>query len=241
MCMRCTAPLEHHACCLLTVAVTSCPAHLTWPWPRPPGSCSFTSLSFLSTTTPSIYSLVGSLNKVPLALMGLFAFNVPWTLPNLMSVLVGERRAGRMSKQRLVVCTAAPAAPSPLAQQSETPDGQAVQPQGAPSDPVCVQALPPVWCLLWQRTSHDAGTGHVVPFFVGCNTVAMGYQARVRECECVNCVCVCVWRVAKCGQVWRCAFRSVPHPSAILMRLMWCIQTYMYALACCTGWTASVN
>lgn len=52
---------------------------------------SFTSLSFLSTTTPSIYSLVGSLNKVPLALLGLFAFNVPWTLPNLMSVIVGER------------------------------------------------------------------------------------------------------------------------------------------------------
>lgn len=50
---------------------------------------SFTSLWFLSTTTPSIYSLVGSLNKVPLALIGLFAFNVPWTVPNLLSILVG--------------------------------------------------------------------------------------------------------------------------------------------------------
>lgn len=135
--MRCTAPLEHHACCLLTVAVTSCPAHLTWPWPRPPGSCSFTSLSFLSTTTPSIYSLVGSLNKVPLALMGLFAFNVPWTLPNLMSVLVGERRAGRMGDQRMVVCTAAPAAPSILVQQSETPSGQAGS-LNAPLLPLCL-------------------------------------------------------------------------------------------------------
>ncbi len=53
------------------------------PW------CSFTSLWFLSTTTPSIYSLVGSLNKVPLALIGLLAFNVPWTVPNLLSILMG--------------------------------------------------------------------------------------------------------------------------------------------------------
>ncbi|EFN52092.1 hypothetical protein CHLNCDRAFT_32701 [Chlorella variabilis] len=50
---------------------------------------SFTSLWFLSTTTPSIYSLVGSLNKVPLALIGLLAFNVPWTMPNLLSILMG--------------------------------------------------------------------------------------------------------------------------------------------------------
>lgn len=70
--------LHHHApppalTCLLP---THCP-------------CSFTSLWFLSTTTPSIYSLVGSLNKVPLALIGLLAFNVPWTVPNLLSILVG--------------------------------------------------------------------------------------------------------------------------------------------------------
>lgn len=52
-------------------------------------ACSFSSLWFLSTTTPSIYSLVGSLNKVPLALIGLLAFNVPWTVPNLLSILVG--------------------------------------------------------------------------------------------------------------------------------------------------------
>ncbi|PSC76911.1 GDP-mannose golgi apparatus [Micractinium conductrix] len=50
---------------------------------------SFASLSFLATTTPSIYSLVGSLTKVPLSIIGLLAFNVPWTPPNLVSVLVG--------------------------------------------------------------------------------------------------------------------------------------------------------
>ncbi|PSC73311.1 GDP-mannose transporter GONST1 [Micractinium conductrix] len=50
---------------------------------------SFTSLWFLSSTTPSIYSLVGSLNKIPLAVIGLLAFNAPWTLPNLLSILVG--------------------------------------------------------------------------------------------------------------------------------------------------------
>lgn len=65
------------------------------PTPNPPTisphcrCCSFTSLWFLSTTTPSIYSLVGSLNKVPLALIGLLAFNMPWTVPNLLSILVG--------------------------------------------------------------------------------------------------------------------------------------------------------
>lgn len=50
---------------------------------------SFTSLWFLSTTTPSIFSLVGSLNKVPLAFIGLVAFNAPWSTPNLLSILVG--------------------------------------------------------------------------------------------------------------------------------------------------------
>ena len=42
------------------------------PPPPPPFlPCSFTSLWFLSSTTPSIYSLVGSLNKIPLAVIGL--------------------------------------------------------------------------------------------------------------------------------------------------------------------------
>lgn len=32
---------------------------------------------------------MGSLNKIPLAVIGLVAFNVPWTAPNLASILVG--------------------------------------------------------------------------------------------------------------------------------------------------------
>ena len=50
---------------------------------------SFTSLWFISTTTPTIYSLVGSLNKVPLAFIGMFLFAAPWSLQNLASISVG--------------------------------------------------------------------------------------------------------------------------------------------------------
>lgn len=52
-------------------------------------SISFASLWFLSTTTATSYSLVGSLNKIPVAIIGLVAFNVPWNLENLASILVG--------------------------------------------------------------------------------------------------------------------------------------------------------
>ena len=44
---------------------------------------------FLSTTTATSYSLVGSLNKIPVAVIGLVAFNVPWSIENLASILVG--------------------------------------------------------------------------------------------------------------------------------------------------------
>lgn len=50
---------------------------------------SFASLWFLSTTAATTYSLVGSLNKIPIAVIGLVAFNVAWTYPNLLSVGVG--------------------------------------------------------------------------------------------------------------------------------------------------------
>ena len=50
---------------------------------------SFASLWFLSSTTATTYSLVGSLNKIPVALIGLVAFNVPWSPQNLLSILVG--------------------------------------------------------------------------------------------------------------------------------------------------------
>ena len=52
-------------------------------------SISFASLWFLSTTTATSYSLVGSLNKIPVAVIGLVAFNVPWSLENLASIMVG--------------------------------------------------------------------------------------------------------------------------------------------------------
>jgi GDP-mannose transporter len=52
-------------------------------------SISFASLWFLSTTTATIYSLVGSLNKIPVAILGLVAFNIPWNPQNLASILLG--------------------------------------------------------------------------------------------------------------------------------------------------------
>lgn len=50
---------------------------------------SFASLWFLSTTTATTFSLVGSLNKVPVALVGLLAFGAPATPQNVASVGVG--------------------------------------------------------------------------------------------------------------------------------------------------------
>lgn len=50
---------------------------------------SFCVLWFLSTTTPTTFSLVGSLNKIPVSVIGLFLFERTWSLPNLLSVMVG--------------------------------------------------------------------------------------------------------------------------------------------------------
>lgn len=52
-------------------------------------SINFASLWFLSTTTPTTYSLVGSMNKIPVAIIGLLAFSTSWTAPNLASTFVG--------------------------------------------------------------------------------------------------------------------------------------------------------
>lgn len=82
-------PMGIPACAPLTCSNVPATAPLTNLPSGHPLCRSFTSLWFLSTTTPSIYSLVGSLNKVPLAVIGLLAFNMPWTLPNLLSILVG--------------------------------------------------------------------------------------------------------------------------------------------------------
>ncbi|XP_039014127.1 GDP-mannose transporter GONST2-like isoform X2 [Hibiscus syriacus] len=50
---------------------------------------SFTSMWFLHQTGPTTYSLVGSLNKVPISIAGLALFKVPVSIPNLFSILFG--------------------------------------------------------------------------------------------------------------------------------------------------------
>ncbi|KAG0604497.1 hypothetical protein M758_10G176300 [Ceratodon purpureus] len=50
---------------------------------------SFTSMWFLHQTSPTTHSLVGSLNKIPLSLAGIVIFNVPTSVPNMMSIFFG--------------------------------------------------------------------------------------------------------------------------------------------------------
>ncbi|MQL83739.1 hypothetical protein Taro_016234 [Colocasia esculenta] len=50
---------------------------------------SFTSMWFLHQTGATTYSLVGSLNKIPLSVAGIVLFNVPTSLENLISILFG--------------------------------------------------------------------------------------------------------------------------------------------------------
>ncbi|KAK3026300.1 hypothetical protein RJ639_040988 [Escallonia herrerae] len=50
---------------------------------------SFTSMWFLNQTGPTTYSLVGSLNKIPISVAGLVLFKVPVSVPNLFSILFG--------------------------------------------------------------------------------------------------------------------------------------------------------
>ncbi|XP_071700807.1 GDP-mannose transporter GONST2-like [Rutidosis leptorrhynchoides] len=50
---------------------------------------SFTSMWFLNQTGPTTYSLVGSLNKIPISIAGILLFNVPVSVPNLFSILFG--------------------------------------------------------------------------------------------------------------------------------------------------------
>ena len=52
-------------------------------------SISYAALWFLSTTTPTTYSLVGSLNKIPVAVVGILIFNAPTTPANIASITVG--------------------------------------------------------------------------------------------------------------------------------------------------------
>ncbi|KAJ4966850.1 hypothetical protein NE237_018699 [Protea cynaroides] len=50
---------------------------------------SFTSMWFLHQTGATTYSLVGSLNKIPLSIAGIFLFKVPTSLENCASILFG--------------------------------------------------------------------------------------------------------------------------------------------------------
>ncbi|XP_026412655.1 GDP-mannose transporter GONST2-like isoform X1 [Papaver somniferum] len=52
-------------------------------------SISFTSMWFLNQTGPTTYSLVGSLNKIPISIAGLLLFNVSLSMSNLFSILFG--------------------------------------------------------------------------------------------------------------------------------------------------------
>ncbi|KAI5673778.1 hypothetical protein M9H77_14142 [Catharanthus roseus] len=50
---------------------------------------SFTSMWFLHQTGATTYSLVGSLNKIPLSIAGILLFHVPTSLENSASILFG--------------------------------------------------------------------------------------------------------------------------------------------------------
>ncbi|MQM20993.1 hypothetical protein Taro_054024 [Colocasia esculenta] len=50
---------------------------------------SFTSMWFLNQTGPTTYSLVGSLNKIPISVAGLVLFKVPLSVPNMFSIFFG--------------------------------------------------------------------------------------------------------------------------------------------------------
>ncbi|KAF3439557.1 hypothetical protein FNV43_RR17835 [Rhamnella rubrinervis] len=52
---------------------------------------SFTSMWFLHQTSPTTYSLVGSLNKIPISIAGLVLFKVPISLSNFFSILFGPK------------------------------------------------------------------------------------------------------------------------------------------------------
>ncbi|KAB1210568.1 GDP-mannose transporter GONST1 [Morella rubra] len=52
---------------------------------------SFTSMWFLHQTGATTYSLVGSLNKIPLSVAGIFLFHVPTSLENSASIFFGPR------------------------------------------------------------------------------------------------------------------------------------------------------
>lgn len=50
---------------------------------------SFSSVWFLQETSPTTYSLVGSLNKIPISVAGILLFKVPVSVENLFSIVFG--------------------------------------------------------------------------------------------------------------------------------------------------------
>ncbi len=50
---------------------------------------SFSVLWFLSTTTPTTFSLVGSLNKIPISFIGLLLYESSYSMANLLSISIG--------------------------------------------------------------------------------------------------------------------------------------------------------
>lgn len=52
-------------------------------------SISYSTLWFLSTTTPTTYGLVGSLNKIPVAVIGMVLFKTVYSTANIASIAVG--------------------------------------------------------------------------------------------------------------------------------------------------------
>ena len=50
---------------------------------------SYATLWFLSTTTPTTYGLVGSLNKIPVAVIGMVMFRTAYSTANIVSIGVG--------------------------------------------------------------------------------------------------------------------------------------------------------
>lgn len=73
--------MQEHECAALSTVETK---HQT---PSPP--CRLTVVWFLGSTTPSVFSLVGSLNKAPTALLGMLLFRTPTTPQSLLSILLG--------------------------------------------------------------------------------------------------------------------------------------------------------
>jgi len=62
---------------------------LIGPPPARPAGISFSALWFLGQTTATIYSLVGALNKIPVAIVGIVVFHEASTPQNMASIFIG--------------------------------------------------------------------------------------------------------------------------------------------------------